>query len=98
MTAAPADSRPQLYRVELHLLTYLWNEGFEKAEQPWLRLYTDNGDWARSLPKRFNIPEPDGLEQEFKVKVEKLAAGKMPPAQDELDGIVRERLAQWDGV
>lgn len=128
MTIPPTDSLPQLYRVRLQLLTYLWNEGFEKAEQPWLQLYTDNGEWARGLPKRFSIPEPNGLEQELKVKVKKLAAGKVPPDQDELDGkdwdlegeddgpssrfvaftlglsareldgIVRQRLAQWNGV
>lgn len=75
----------RLYRIELHLLTYMWNEGFEKADQPWLQLYTDNGEWAKSLPERYSISEANGLEQEFKVKVKKLAAGSAAPTQEELD-------------
>lgn len=75
-----------IYRVDLRLLTYLWNEGFEKAEQPWLRIYTDNGSWVNSLPDGYSVPERDGLTQDFEVRVKELAAGRKSPTQEDLDG------------
>lgn len=74
-----------IYRVDLRLLTYLWNEGFEKAEQPWLRIYTDNGSWVRNLPNSYSVPERDGLTQDFEVRVKELAAGRKSPTQEDLD-------------
>lgn len=85
MAEATAAER-RLFRVELHLLTYMWNEGFEKADQPWLQLYTDNGDWARGLPPEYSVPNPGSpMDQELRVQVDELAADWQPPTQAELD-------------
>jgi len=118
----------ELLRVELRLVTTMWNEGFEKAEEPWLTLYTDNGDWARSIPESYSVvPTYEPLPQDFIVRVDELATRLPAPTQSELDaqdweamedgvtsarfvaltpglssaeldGIVANRLSQWDGV
>ena len=118
----------ELLRVELRLDTTMWNEGFEKAEEPWLTLYTDNGAWARSLPRVYSAVTPySPFPQEFDVRVDELATRLPAPTQAELDardwevvenggtsarsvaltpglssaeldGIVANRLSQWDGV
>lgn len=79
------SSKRRLYRVELHLLTHLWNEGFEKAQEPWLQLYTDNTDWAESLPGEYTIPGRDGWDQDLRVRVDRLDPESELPTQEELD-------------
>lgn len=35
-----------VFRVDFTLDTVMWNEGFDQADYPWLRLYTDNAEWV----------------------------------------------------
>jgi len=76
----------ELLRVELRLDTTMWNEGFEQAAEPWLTLYTDNGAWARSLPRVYLSVTPySPFPQEFDVRVDELASRLPAPTQSELD-------------
>lgn len=87
----------ELLRVELLLDTTMWKEGFEKAEEPWLTLYTDNDAWARSLPGSYSTVTPyDPLPQTFTVRVDELATRLPALTQSELDA--RDWEAAKDGV
>lgn len=77
----------RIYRVDLLPDTTMWNEGFEKADEPWLRVYTDNTEWANRLEKVYTVTAPgyDQLPQSFVVEVLELAADRPTPSQAELD-------------
>ena len=59
-----------MFKVDLLLNTVMWNEGFDKAGYPWLRLYTDNAQWVKSLPSDFSVVvENSWFGQDFDVKI-----------------------------
>jgi len=76
----------RIYRVDLLLDTTMWNEGFEKASDPWLRVYTDNTDWVNRLERIYSVRDTSGgLPQNFFVEVLELASDRPTPDQAELD-------------
>jgi hypothetical protein len=63
-----------MFKVDLNLNTVMWNEGFEKANYPWVRLYTDNVQWVKALPPFFQINlENEPFPQDFRVKIEQVS-------------------------
>ena len=87
----------RLYRVDFELDTGMWNEGFEKAEEPWLRIYTDNTDWVNRLEKVYSVIVPGGsrIPQMFFVETLELATDRPTPSQAELDA--EDEDASYDG-
>jgi hypothetical protein len=68
-----------VFRVDYRLDTGLWNEGFEKASSPWLRLYTDNADWVRALPWTEQMTPPGAaMPQNFIVEARETEAPAGP--------------------
>jgi len=88
---------PRIYRVDLKPDTTMWNEGFEKADEPWLRIYTDNTDWVNRLEKVYSVVVPGGsqIPQLFFVEALELASDRPTPTQAELDS--EDEDAQYDG-
>lgn len=62
-----------VYRVDFLLETHMWNEGFSKAAEPWLRLYTDDLEVVSQFPAGSEIVGPaveGGSTQNYLVKVD----------------------------
>jgi len=86
-------SSTRLYRVDLELDTGMWNEGFEKADEPWLRVYTDNTDWVNGLEKVYTTANPgSSIPQRLFVEALELASNRSTPSQVELDA------EDWDAT
>lgn len=70
----PDSVKTRVYRVDFNLDTTMWNEGFEKAYLPWLRIYTDNSEWVNSLEQSYSVKDPySPFPQNFDVDVVELA-------------------------
>lgn len=77
------------YRVELTLDTTMWNEGFDKAAMPWLRLYTTNGEWIAALPESYRVKNHySPFDQEFTVEITKVPVTEI--AEDTMPKLWRE--------
>jgi len=76
-----------MFRVDFELNTVMWNEGFEEAEYPWLRLYTDNAQWVKSLDSReFAVDVSSSyFDQGFDVKVVQVPPSITLPDSEQLE-------------
>lgn len=75
-----------MFKVDLNLNTVMWNEGYEKADYPWLRLYTDNIQWVQNLPSSFHIKlEHEWLPQDFNVKIEQVSNTLAMPDKEQAE-------------
>lgn len=79
-----------VYRVDFLPDTTMWNENFQKAKNPWLRLYTDDIAVVNQFPHLSKVEGPTQEDswfgQDFTIKVDHLIVD---------DGVVDEEVFQF---
>lgn len=85
VTAVDERFSETAWRIDFTLDSAFWTEGFERAVEPWLSLYTQNTSWALAQSSaEYSVDVPGSRRQRFTVEITQV--------------LVEEAIVNWTKV